>query len=189
MTASRTCRACGTELAPNVGWCLRCYEPVRHLTPREPQLPTIHFLTPKEEAPRSRWRAGVTTFGPVGRITITVLVLLLGPWTLNPVAIVIGWPMYLVFAILILRSTWKRDDVETPTIRQPAAAGAHSVPTPEAVRLPVPRSTIVVWAILGLLGLGVGISWAVSGDRGHAYLGIGASLATLALALRWLTRD
>ncbi len=79
-------------------WCLQCYEPVRQLTPREPPLPGIQFMPPKDEAPMSRWKAGATTFGPVGRITITLLVLLFAPWSMDGFAIIVLWPPYLVLA-------------------------------------------------------------------------------------------
>ena len=79
MTAPRTCRACGANLKGDVMRCLRRYALVRQLTPRPPQLPTVHFVQPKDERPMSRWKAGATTFGPVGRIAITALVLLFAP--------------------------------------------------------------------------------------------------------------
>jgi hypothetical protein len=93
MTAPRACRSCGAPLPRDVRWCLRCYTPVAELTPRERQLPPVeHAEDPPPWANRSplrdnrgtpptysRWRAGPTTFGPVGRIAITVVVLLVFP--------------------------------------------------------------------------------------------------------------
>jgi hypothetical protein len=187
MTAPRTCRACGADLKGDVMWCLRCYEPVRHLTPREPPLPTVHFLQPKDEGPMSRWKAGVTTFGPVGRITITVLVLLFAPWSLNGFAIFVLWPPYLVLTGLVLHGTWRMDHVQTRTIAQIAAAARPSNGAP-AIRTPIPRSTVVAWLLLVTLGLGVGIVWASSGQTIRAVIAIGASLTALVLAVRWLVR-
>jgi hypothetical protein len=187
MTASRTCRACGADLAPNVMWCLRCFEPVRQLTPRDPPLPTVRFLNPRDERPRSRWRAGATTFGPFGRLAITALVLLCAP--LRPgIFGVVAWPAYLTLAAVVLRDTWRKDFVDTTTIAELAAAGPPAK-GPERSRGQIPRSTIVAWIALGLLGLGVATAWAATGRIAHAFIGVGASLTALVLAGRWLTRD
>jgi hypothetical protein len=105
MTASRTCRACWTELAPNVGWCLRCYEPVRHLTPREPQLPTIHFLAPRLRDEETRLRAGPTTFGLFGRIVLTIAIVWI-PAILVPIFYL---PLWAVVAIVMLKDVWRKE--------------------------------------------------------------------------------
>jgi hypothetical protein len=41
---------------------------------------------------------------------------------------------------------------------------------------------------LGALGLGLGIVWASGGQTIRALIAIGASLAVLVLAVRWLVR-
>jgi hypothetical protein len=187
MTAPRTCRACGANLKGNVMWCLQCYAPVRQLTPRPPQPPTVHFVQPKEEHPMSRWKAGATTFGPIGRIAITLLVLLFAPWSMNGFALFVLWPPYLVLATLVLRATWKKDHVQTMTVAEMAVAGRPSWAPPDT-RMPFPRSTVVVWLLLGTLGLGVAIAWATGGQTVHALIAICASLIALVLALRWLLR-
>src|SRR6185503_15815223 len=103
MTASRTCRACGAGLPGEVMWCLRCYEPVRQLTPRDPGEPTVTFLRDHDDGPeRSRWKGGVNTFGPFGRVLVTVLVLLMAPLSLSLVSIVVLLPCYLVLASVVL---------------------------------------------------------------------------------------
>ena len=168
-------------------WCLQCYEPVRQLTPREPPLPSIQFVPPKDEAPMSRWKAGATTFGPVGRITITLLVLLFAPWSTDGFAIFVLWPPYLVLAGVVLHGTWRKDHVQTMTIAQMAVAGRTSSPAP-ALRTPIPRSTVVAWLLLVTLGLGVEVVWASSGQTVHAVIAIGASLTVLVLAVRWLAK-
>jgi len=188
MTASRTCRACGENLKGDVMWCLRCYAPVRHLTPRPPQPPAVHLVQPRDERPMSRWKAGATTFGPVGRLTITVLVLLFAPWSMNGVAIFVLWPPYLVLAGLVLNGTWKRDHVQTMTISQIAAAGSTSNHPPAALR-PIPRATVVAWLLLTIVGLSVGAAWASGGQVVRGSIGICASLAGLVVAVRWLARD
>jgi hypothetical protein len=187
MTAPRTCRACGANLKGDVMWCLQCYAPVRQLTPREPQLPTAYLVQPKDERPMSRWKAGATTFGPVGRIAITLLVLLFAPWSMNGIAIFVLWPPYLVIATLVLRTTWKRDHVQTMTVAEMAVAGRPSW-APSESRMRIPRSTVVAWLLLVTLGLGVAFVWATGGQTVHALIGICASLVALVLALRWLGR-
>jgi hypothetical protein len=116
MTAPRNCRACGTPLPPSVRWCHLCYTKVVELTPR----PTdgggyVGELRP--EVRYSRWRGSAFTFGPAGRIAITLGVLLFGASFVaqgfNPAMI---WPlgMYAIVAVLILRETWKPVRVDDP---------------------------------------------------------------------------
>jgi hypothetical protein len=185
MTASRTCRACGADLRGDVMWCLRCLEPVRQLTPREGDIPVASFVNTRPEAARSRWKAGATSFGPVGRIAITVGVLLFFPPTLgNPVTLFVYLPAYLAIAAMVLRSTWKKDVVERPI----AVEGTSGEPRPEPVVEPVPTATIVAWSVLIAIGLGVAIVWTAMGSQGRGLIGIGVSLAALVLAFRWFMR-
>ncbi len=191
MTASRTCHACGANLGLDVMWCLRCYEPVRHLTPRRPDAPTVAVLRtrPEDEHEMSRWKAGVNTFGPLGRIGITVVVLALAPWSANLVALAVLWPAYLVLAILVLRATWKKDYVQTRTIAEMAMSGRPSTPADAPVRPKAAQSTIVAWALIAVVGLGVSVAWATAEGPGRGIFTICASVAALVLAVRWLVRD
>jgi hypothetical protein len=186
MTAARTCRACGAELTGDVMWCVRCYEPVRHLTPRSPDL-AVSSLQPVrgDGRPRSRWRAGATTFGPVGRIVVTIGVLLFFPWGTigNPITLFVYLPAYMFLALAVLRSTWRRDLVTTtPASMSEPSSSDEPV---EIVRPPLPRSTIVAWIVLGVIGLAFAIVWTASGDEMHGILGICASLVALVVAGRW----
>lgn len=161
-------------------WCLRCYEPVRQLTPAEPQLPVVHRVPSDDDRLRSRWKAGPTTFGPIGRIVVTVLVLAFAPTSLgNPLTLVVYLPAYLVIAAKILRSTWRKDLVATPTrlVSEPER--------PEPVREPVPTSTIVSWCVLLAVMVGVAIAWTATGQQGHGLIAMVASLVALVLVLRW----
>jgi hypothetical protein len=135
----------------------------------------------------SRWKAGATTFGPVGRVTITLLVLLFAPWSMNGFAIFVLWPPYLVLAGLILHWIWKRDHVQSMTVAEIVAAGRSSN-APPPVRTPLPRSTAVAWLLLAMVGLIVRIVWASSGQTVRGVIGIVASLVALVLAVRWLAR-
>jgi hypothetical protein len=167
-------------------WCLRCYAPVRHLTPRPPQIPTIHFLPPKEEHPTSRWRRGATTFGPVGKLGITAIVLMLAPWSSNPMALLVLWPAYLTIAILVLRSTWRKDFVDTSA---PVTVPEVSSARPEPVKTPIPRSTIVAWALIGLGALGVLIASQLVSERGEVVINMAVILSGLVPFVRWTLRD
>ena len=131
MTAPRLCRRCGARLWPDVMWCTQCYEPVRQLTPRDRQLPPIRDIEepppwvrrsplrgPKETPVYSRWRAGPTTFGPVGRILITIVVLVFFPSggyagfgsAMGPLLL---WYLlgYTLVATVVLRSVWRKERV------------------------------------------------------------------------------
>jgi hypothetical protein len=166
-------------------WCLRCLEPVRQLTPREGNIPVASFVKTTPAGTRSRWKAGATSFGPVGRIAITVAVLLFFPPTIgNPVTLFVYLPAYLAIATVVLRSTWKKDVVERPlSVEEP-----EGEPRPEPVVEPIPRATIVAWSVLIAIGLGVAVVWTASDNVGRGAIGIGASLVALVLAFRWFMR-
>jgi hypothetical protein len=187
MTASRICRTCGADLRGDVMWCLRCLEPVRQLTPREGNIPVASFVNAKPGGTRSRWKAGATSFGPVGRIAITVGVLLFFPSIGsigNPATLFVYLPAYLTVAIVVLRSTWKKDIVERPApVEEPSGE-----PRPEPVVEPIPTATIVAWSVLIAVGLGVAVAWTSTGNEGRGIIGIGVSLAALVLAFRWFMR-
>jgi len=112
MTASRACRACGAELPGVVRWCLRCHEPVRELTPREPVWREGEFVdqpvhTGGAVPHWSRWEASATTVGPWGRIILTVALI-----ATLPVAALFGMFMFVIWfpviAIVGLRGIWAK---------------------------------------------------------------------------------
>jgi hypothetical protein len=168
-------------------WCLRCLEPVRQLTPREGDIPVASLVNTQPDSARSRWKAGATSFGPVGRIAITVGVLLFFPpigSIGNPLMIFVYLPAYFAIATVVLRSTWKKDVVERPlSVEEPA-----DEPGPEPAIEPLPTTTIVAWAVLIAIGLGVAVAWTSTGNAGRGIIGIGVSLAALVIAFRWFMR-
>ena len=111
MPAPRTCRSCNATLPADVRWCGQCYEPVRELSARPSQPPGIQVLRPSPVY--TRWQRGPTTFGPVGRLVSTAVVVLIG--------VVVGgalaagaWPFALWFlsgyglaAGIVLRHVWQ----------------------------------------------------------------------------------
>jgi hypothetical protein len=169
-------------------WCLRCYEPVRQLTPRPPQLPTIHFLEPEDPHPTSRWLRGPTTFGPLGRLAITAVVLAIGPWTsLGGLGGLALWYLmgYAPLAVVVLKDVWRRERV-----LEPDAVHGHGARTRLAARFPRlarPIPPIVALGIVALLVLaGLGIAWANLDAVGRFYLGAGLTVATVgALLVAW----
>jgi hypothetical protein len=86
-----SCPSCGARLAADATWCGQCFAsiertPTRGIRARGP-LPKQEF----HQATYSRWRGGETNFGPVGRVVMTLGVLL---------GLVIGYPLTrgLIFA-------------------------------------------------------------------------------------------
>ena len=66
----------------------------------------------------SRWRRGIVTFGPVGRIAITVWVVGVGVFFMTSSIIGLAFsPLYLLGMAVVLRDVWRKDRVEaTPTV-------------------------------------------------------------------------
>jgi len=101
----KTCPDCGANVAEDLAWCNQCYASLTapadpaNAAPAPP--PDERPLWVRTGAPTSRlethtefsrWRGGVTSFGPVGRILLTIGVLLL---------LAIGYPILrgLVFTL------------------------------------------------------------------------------------------
>ncbi len=62
---------------------------------------------------RSRWRGGSTTFGPVGRIVASIIVV--GFFTVLATSSILGLafsPIYVMAAIYLLREIWSRDEID-----------------------------------------------------------------------------
>jgi hypothetical protein len=111
MTAPRVCRACGAPLTGDVRWCLRCYEPARELTPRAAVWdPGTYVEAPIVSGPSvphwSRWDKTPTTFGPIGRLTWTFVVVsfVLSSATRSPLLLIFELPA----AAVIVRGLWAR---------------------------------------------------------------------------------
>jgi hypothetical protein len=156
MTASRVCRRCGADLAGSVRWCVGCYEPVRELTPREPVWADGEFvdqpIVRSGAVPHwSRWEKSATTFGPAGRISISIVSVLwlLGAAVQNPLTTLFVLPL----VVALLRSVWQRGWVV------PAHLAAEAPTTPsEPLALAWDRADFwrsVGWGIVALCGLSV----------------------------------
>ncbi|HTG48067.1 MAG TPA: hypothetical protein VK646_10475 [Actinomycetota bacterium] len=128
MPAPRTCRTCGGELHPDLRWCPRCYAPVYELTPRAKLHDGDFVSAPLAEGGHrphwSRWEKSATTFGPAGRIALTVLVVLTLPMALlsNMFVYAAAFP---IVAATTLGSIWARGWVvpDEPDLPPLPAAG------------------------------------------------------------------
>jgi peptidoglycan/LPS O-acetylase OafA/YrhL len=175
-------------------WCVRCYEPVRHLTPRAPQLPSFDVHEPPAEPRTSRWHAGPTTFGPVGRIVTTAIVLAFAPWHGltgfgDPLAALTLWWLlgWAAMATLVLRHVWRRERVvETPGRTPLSVREAMARRFPRLGRsIEVPR--VVVATAVGLVLLvAVVVIWSTSDASGRYYVvAVGVAAATGAFLAAW----
>jgi hypothetical protein len=99
-------------------------------------------------------------------------------------------PCYLVIAFVVLRNTWANDIVDLPGTPDGAVAEgsrdgmprlAPAESPPPSVRTPIPRSTMIAWGALAVLGGALGVAWTTSGHVGRGIIGIGASIAALVL--------
>ena len=91
----QTCPSCGARVAAELEWCNQCYVELR-AAPAGDRYPLVrrlsrpnahswvrgytrsdHSAPPKMTHEFSRWRAGATSFGPIGRLLLTLAVLLL----------------------------------------------------------------------------------------------------------------
>ena len=184
-------------LSPDVRWCLRCYEPVRELAPREPQLPpmpTVHepVHEPVPEPRMSRWHAGPTTFGPVGRVVATLALALSGPWQG-----LVGFggmegPLMLwyllgctVLSVLLLRHIWRKERVVDPDL--PVSTGIRTRIARRAPRLGQPIPPLIVLATLGVIGLTtLVVLWANLDTQGRFYLvAVGGTAGTGVFLVVW----
>lgn len=100
----QTCATCGAHVTDDLEWCNQCYSelhaapvPASVEAPAEPERPlwvrsNIGPPPVKISPEFSRWRAGATSFGPIGRVLLTLGVLLM---------LVVGYPLMrgLVFAV------------------------------------------------------------------------------------------
>jgi hypothetical protein len=150
-----------------------CGEAVREFAPRELAVGGLVYAPPKR--PRtSRWRAGPTSFGPLGRLVATALVLLFAPWNAFFMMLV-----YVPVATLVLRHVWKAERVDDeeppPRLRRIVAERA-----PWLAR-DVGRVTLTV--VAGLALVGVVVAWQ-SQDTGLRYLMAFAG-ATVGLGFVW----
>jgi hypothetical protein len=163
MPIARNCTSCGAPLPATLGWCGSCFAPVKLHSARRPIHDPGGFVGTLEPTPRtSRWRAGPTSFGPVGRLVSTGVLALFFPWwgagdAMNPFFLwsLMGW---LVLAGIVLRSVWKRERIPEgpPTAvdrfreRHPTLGGAIRLTPAARVGLLVVAAVVAVAAWLAM---------------------------------------
>jgi hypothetical protein len=111
MPSPRACRACGAFLLPDLRWCPVCYEPITEFAARAPLHHGDFVGSPIPTGGHiphwSRWEKSATTFGPIGRVVATMLLVA----TLLP-AITSGGFMYLItfpiVAVVVLNAVWAK---------------------------------------------------------------------------------
>lgn len=106
-----TC-SCGARLHRTAQWCGQCLKPARHTVAH------IEDFEPRTGVPiserGSRWHGSEVTFGPVGRLVITLLALLpfFGLLTIGlrytPMALIALAAYSVILLPWILRDTWRR---------------------------------------------------------------------------------
>jgi hypothetical protein len=112
VTAPRVCRSCGADLALDVRWCTLCFAPITEYAARE-RLHDGFVGSPQPAVRSSRWtKAGPLAFGPVGRILVTALVLLMGPWGSPSFFTIMYVPIWLGLSIVVLKQVWRRERLD-----------------------------------------------------------------------------
>lgn len=216
MTGPRSCRQCGAALNPDIRWCTRCYTPVTELAPRERQLPPPAGLQPIDPATvrkdrvwirvqkgtYTRTRAGATSFGLAGRITLTALVLsavVSGFFSM----FVVYWIVLVTAGAYVIKDVWKREYVPaepadprrpppTGQVEQLPEAARQRLGSPEPQAEPV-RPRIPVWLkalrVLAVCGVfAFAVFWQMTNSSVHGVILICSSVGALVLYLRWAAR-
>jgi hypothetical protein len=170
MPIGPNCRSCGAPLPPDLGWCQRCLAPVTPHAVRPPIHEPGSYVGAPIATPRtSRWRAGPTTFGPLGRILCTVAVVSFFPWWglggFNPLFLwtLMGW---LIFATVFVRSIWQPARIlhgEEPT------AGERFRERHPLLGRPLRLSRQARLVVVAMIALGAIAAW-LGMDSGARYL-------------------
>jgi hypothetical protein len=117
---TETCGSCGARMSEDIEWCPRCYTPRPAPAPEEFPARLRMFYAdegPDPEPVYSRWHGGTTTFGPVGRVSITVILLLFQAFwwvVVSAAGVLFVLGSYVIstgLSIWILIHVWKRDRI------------------------------------------------------------------------------
>jgi len=148
VTEQERCTACGSRLSVNAAWCGQCFAPVEAapMHVRRPAHPA--GTVPAAGRTHTRWRGTTTTFGPLVKLPVTVLVLLAALW--GPVTGLVAAPA-------------------APAPSAPSPATSQVTTAIGAGLLPTGQSTAVVTKVSAAVGSGMHsvslasafMSWAV----------------------------
>ena len=180
MTAPRVCRDCGAALSPDVRWCTSCFVPITQFAARERYAGST--ATPIHDVRSTRWkRAGPLSFGPLGRVLITIFVVLMGPWTASFFSLMY-LPVWLGFSVVVLKQVWRRLPLAPDEPPTTAERFCERHPT-LGVRFD-PRSIAIVLGAVLLVGLVVLMLLA---DTAGFYALVGlCSILGLAVFIAWV---
>ena len=140
----------------------------------------------------SRWHAGPTTFGPVGRVLATALVLALGPWNgfsgfsdaAGPLMIwyLLGWT---ILAVWVLRHVWRKERIADPTVAAREGMWSRLGRRVPALGRPVPP--VLVLGVLGATALvTLLVLWVNLDTEGRFYLlAVGGTAGTGLFLVVW----
>lgn len=112
-----TCDRCGAISPVGADWCGQChvrFDASPELSPgARSRLASISPATVAAPQKFSRWKASETSFGPIGKLAITVVVLAVAGWlvvvaNLDPLPAIVWCGL---FAPWILRDLWRRHRV------------------------------------------------------------------------------
>jgi hypothetical protein len=122
------CPNCAASIADGATWCPQCFERFEQEPPRvETTAEPPAFVHPETyrappSAGWSRWKAGETTFGPLGRIVASLALLIPFYFFFNAGILgIVGVAMWLFIVMpMALRSIWKRTRIIPPEDDQPS---------------------------------------------------------------------
>ncbi|MEA2484733.1 MAG: hypothetical protein QOC55_2680 [Thermoleophilaceae bacterium] len=107
-----TCPQCGAVARPDAAWCGQCHAAFSAAAaPAAPGRFVPVAAGPTAVPEYSRWRGGPTSFGPAGRISWTVAVLLVAAFSVFSGDIFFMGLWMLFVGPIVLRSVWKRDRI------------------------------------------------------------------------------
>jgi hypothetical protein len=192
MPAPRACRSCGADLAPDVRWCTFCFAPIAEFQQR-PSTPEGFVDFPRHDVRYTRWRGGPLTFGPIGRLGITVTLALgfaVAFWPMGTAFWGLGlWFLlgYSMFSAIVLRAVWRRMPVDADEQR-----GARRLDGFRRIHPRLGQEIHVSRLAGGIIGLALlaGFGYAIYGssDDLHRFFAF-AAILTMAFGIalaRWL---
>ncbi len=176
MTAPRVCRSCGADLALDVRWCTFCFAVVTEFEQRIAS-PGGFVDVPRHDVRYTRWRGGPLTFGPAGRLVITVglaLGLPIAFWTMGTAFWGLGlWFLlgYSILSAVVLQSVWRRMPVgpdETEEVHRSSGFRNRHPRLGHEIHVPKLVLGVIGLALLGVLGYTV----FRSSDDLHRFFGL-----------------
>ena len=116
------CASCGATLTAGAGWCGQCFSAVTAAaTPVSTFRPAAAIARPALQLPErtTRWGQTPTTFGPVGRVVATLLLLVpLVVMVVGGFVVMFSWGGAAAYAAIIvpwaLRDIWRAGRIPLP---------------------------------------------------------------------------